>query len=372
MTRESAPAANAVLTIDLAAIVGNWRLLAAMAAPASCAAVVKADAYGLGIAPVARALSEAGCRTFFVATLDEGLRLRGILPDVDIAVFYGLGAGEEEIFRNSRLWPVLNHLGELTCWQDAARRRGEKLPAMLHIDTGMNRLGLEPNELTRLAAEPERLDGIDLRLILSHFACADQAGHPMTAQQEANFRAALNCLPKAPASLANSSGIFRGKHLHFDMVRPGTAFYGVNPTPETINPMQPVITLSARILQVRHVDSPMTVGYGALHAVAGPRKIATLAMGYADGYHRVLSGIGTVAAGEHLAPVVGRVSMDLITVDVTGWPENLARPGGMVQLIGPHRPVDQVAGEAGTVGYEILTSLGNRLQRVYCPDGLSM
>lgn len=365
--------ADARLTIDLGAIVGNYRALANRVAPAECAAVVKADAYGLGMARVAPALARAGARTFFVAQLGEALTLRDILPDATVGVFNGLTPGAEATYANARLLPVLNHLGEIDRWTAVARRTGRTLPAFVHIDTGMNRLGLPAAEVDALAADPDRLAGIAVDSYLSHLACADEADHPMTDDQARRFAAALSRLPPGRASLANSSGIFRGSDYHLGLVRPGCALYGVNPTPEAANPMAQPVHLTARVLQVRAVDSPATVGYGAAHTVQGPSKIATIAAGYADGYLRSLSGRGQVLLDGALAPIVGRVSMDLITVDVTHLHGDRVRPGDMAELIGPHRTADAVAAEAGTIGYEILTALGARYDRHYIDvDATSM
>lgn len=355
--------AGAVLTIDLDALVANYRLLAGRAGGAECAAAVKADAYGIGMATAAPVLAEAGVRTFFVADLNEAVALRALLPNATIGVLNGLMPGCEADYRAHALLPVLNHLGEIDRWSALAAREGRPLPAFLHVDTGMNRLGLGPDELTRLTDAPERLTGIALQAIMSHLACADEAGHPMTAQQKDAFVAALAGLPAAAASLANSSGIFRGPEYHFDLVRPGCALYGINPTPETANPMRRVVQLAGKVLQVRTVDTPMTVGYGATHRVVRAAKIATIAVGYADGYLRSLSACGTVWLAGRPAPVVGRVSMDLITVDVTELPEDEVRPGMLAEVIGDHRDPDQVAREAGTIGYEILTALGRRFAR---------
>jgi alanine racemase len=365
------PQAGAVLLVDVAAVVANWLELRARTAPAEIAGVVKADGYGLGADRVAPALAAAGCRLFFTAHPDEALDLRPLLPaDATLAVLNGLAPGTEELFLAGRIVPVLNQLDEVARWQAMARARTYALPAFIHIDTGMNRLGLSPGELDVLAAEPDRLDGIRVKGWISHLACADSPDDDpvsggLTLAQRDRFRAALARLPAAPASLANSAGIFRGRDLHFDIVRPGCAVYGINPVPGLPNPMRQTVRLLARILQVRDVDSPMTVGYGATHRVARRGRIATISVGYADGYSRSLSARGHVFAGGLAAPVVGRVSMDLMTVDITGLPPDLTAPGGFVELIGPQRPVDQVAAEAGTIGYEILTGLGRRYCRLY-------
>jgi alanine racemase len=358
-----------VLDVDLDAVVANWRLLRDRAAPAACAAVVKADAYGLGAARVAPALRAAGCRRFFVAHPDEALALAAAIPAAEIAVLNGAPPGSEPDLSAAGLVPVLNSLGEIDRWAARARALGRPLPAFVHLDTGMNRLGLGPGEQAALATDPGRLDGVGLLGWMSHLACADQADAPMNAEQLARFRAALGRLPAAPASLANSSGVFLGPAYRFDLARPGCALYGVNPTPGAQNPMRATIRLRSRVLQVRDVDSPMTVGYGAAHKVVRAGKVATIATGYADGYSRSLSAAGHVLVAGRPAPVIGRVSMDLMTVDVSDVPEGAVRPGDLVDLIGPHRDVDQVAAEAGTIGYEVLTSLGGRYWRRYVGGG---
>ena len=363
------PRACAILTVDLGAVVANWTQLRDRVAPAECSAVVKADAYGLGVARVVPALAAAGCRTFVVAQFEEALAVRRALepvaPEAQVFSLGGLPTGCEGEFIANRILPVLNHLGEIAAWRAFAASRGEVLPAVIHIDTGMNRLGLGPDELDELASHPERLEGIDVRYWMTHLACADEFDSPMTGEQLDRFRAALARLPKAKASFANSSGIFHGKDHHFDLARPGCALYGVNPTPHLPNPMQGTVRLDAKLLQVRNCAPPMTVGYGAAHKVTGPARIATIGVGYADGYMRALSGKGHVFVDGVAAPIVGRISMDLITIDVTGLPESVAQAGRMVELIGPNRPVDTVADEAGTIGYEILTSLGRRYHRDY-------
>lgn len=356
--------AGAVLEIDLAAIAENWRRLSArLGAGVSTAAVVKADAYGLGMAAVAPALAAAGCRLFFAATLDEGLALRRLLREAEIAVLNGLLPGTGGEFRAARLVPVLNDLAQIAAWRADAGTRA--LPAMLHVDTGMSRLGLPPAELARLAAAPEQLAELSLRAVLSHLACAEDAAHPLNAAQLAAFRAARAALPPAPASLAASSGIFLGPDYHFDFVRPGVALYGVNPTPAPANPMRPVVRLKGRILQVRDVDSGATVGYGAAHRMARAGRVATIAVGYADGWLRSLSHRGSAGIAGQRAPVIGRISMDLLTLDVTGIDPALVRPGDFVDLIDDEHGVDAVAAAAGTIGYEILTALGRRYHRVY-------
>ncbi|MDJ0942914.1 MAG: alanine racemase [Kiloniellales bacterium] len=360
---------GALLTIDLDAIQENYRRLCKKLARAACAAVVKADAYGLGVTQVGPALADAGVRDFFVALPFEGLALRealaGVEPAPRIFILSGFEAGLGPDFQAAGLIPVLNSLGQIAAWREAALAAGSALPAAIHVDSGMSRLGLPPSELDVLAEEPGRLDGLDPLLVMSHLACAEEAENPKNREQLALFEAARARLPALPASFANSSGIFLGAEFHFQLARPGVALYGVNPTPGQTNPMAQVVRLQARILQVREIDAPTTVGYGAAFRAAGPTRIATVAVGYADGYLRSLSNRGTAFLGDNAAPVVGRISMDLITLDVTKVPAENVRPGAPVDLIAPGDGLDRLAEEAGTIGYEILTSLGRRYRRVY-------
>ncbi len=374
-TISSRDRAAAVLRVDVGVIVANWRLLRRRVEPSACGAVVKADAYGLGAAEVAPALLAAGCRQFFVATLDEGIALRHCLdanstPPCEIFVLNGVPASAAPEVRQARLTPVLNTLADIDAWSARARSQGARIPAALHVDTGMARLGLPAEELSRLEDDPSRLDGVDLRCIMSHLACADTPEHPLNARQRDTFREALAILPKAPVSFANSSGIFLGADYWGHLVRPGAALYGVAPVPAQPNPMQGVVRLDAKILQVRQIDSGSTVGYGATHRAVGRERIATVAVGYADGFMRSLGNRGSGYIGAQRVPIVGRVSMDLITFDVSDVPESLARPGACIELIGPHHPIDAIAAEAGTIGYEILTALGARFARVYAPAGV--
>ena len=359
----------AILTVDLGAIAANYARLRAEAAGAEVAGVVKADAYGLGVVEVAPCLWRAGARTFFVAHLSEGIGLRAVLSEARIGVLNGIAEDEVVPFREHRLTPVLNQLSEIDRWREAAG--GSRQPAFIHIDTGMSRLGLDDGELAALAAQPGRLDGLDIQAYLSHLAVADEAENPLTAAQTARFADAVTALPAAALSLANSPGVFRAGVRPYDLVRPGSALYGVNPTPGRGNPMRQVVRLDAPILQVRTVPPGATVGYGATHAVTRESRIATLPVGYADGYMRCLSGTGTAMIGDHPAPIVGRVSMDLLTIDVTAIPEAALRPPAYATLIGPHRTVDDVAREAGTIGYEVLTGLGSRYKRIYLDGAVS-
>ena len=354
------------LSIDLAAICDNWRYLKGRLKPGcTCSAVVKADAYGLGAVPVAVALFRAGCRLFFVATLDEAVILRRALPiEAEIAVLHGLVRGEEALYAAQRLIPVLNRMDELDCWRVASARAGAPLPAIVHIDTGMKRLGFSGAELEQL--QREGCEGIDVLYVMSHLACSDEKDHPKNAEQLENFRTALSFFPSVRASLASSSGIFLGEAMHFDLVRPGVALYGINPQPGAPNPLKTVVTLEAEVLQVVKALPGETTGYGAGHVFNAPTRLATLGIGYADGYFRNFSnGRGHVAIGGVMAPVVGRVSMDLVTVDISALPDGAVVAGHKAEVIGPHRRVDDLAQEAGTIGYEVLTALGRRHIRDY-------
>lgn len=356
--------AGAFLEIDLAALRANYRRLRAELGSVACAAVVKADAYGLGAAEIAPALAAEGARTFFVAHLDEAIALRARLPqDAEILVLNGLVPGAEGDHVAQRILPVLNSICQIDAWSAAARRAGRPLPAAIQIDTGMARLGLPEAELAELAEGSGRLDGIDLRLVMSHLACADRADAAMNRAQLGRFQAGRRRLPAAPASLANSSGIFLGPDFHFQIARPGAALYGLAPVAGAANPMTPVVRLKARIVQVREIAAGTAVGYGAGWTAARRSRIATVAVGYGDGYLRSLSHRASARIRGHVLPLVGLVSMDTATFDVTGVPE--AVEGAFVDLIGPGHGADALAGEAGTIGYEILTGLGARYARSY-------
>lgn len=359
-------AAGAVLTIDLDAIVANWRQLSAQVGGADCAAVVKADAYGLGAARVAPALAAAGCRQFFVAHLDEAIALKPHLPaGATLAVLHGPMPGTEPAFVAHGIRPVLNSPAQIDGWRRLASSLDRELDAAVQVDTGMARVGLAPDELRAIAADRELLSGVRVALVMSHLACADEPGHPANALQRARFVAARRLLPPAPASIANSSGIFLGPDYHFDLARPGAALYGVAPVPGRANPMRPVVRLEGRVVQTRFIEADTPVGYAEGWRSARPTRIATVAVGYADGWLRALGNRVSAWVGEVELPLVGRVSMDTITLDATALPEGALVPGSMVELLGERQSVDALAAAAGTIGYEILTSLGSRYARRY-------
>jgi alanine racemase len=360
---EPPPGAAAVLEIDLDAIAANWRLLRGRAAPGEAAAVVKADGYGLGARQVARRLYAEGCRTFFTAHVAEAVAIRDAVPGALLAALNGLWPGCEAVCQAHGIVPVLGSLDEIDRWTATARRAGRRLPALLHIDTGMNRLGLDARELAVVQNDPMRLDGIDLRYLMTHLVAAEMPDDPLNALQARRFAHACAALPQAPRSFANSSGLFLGADFASDLARPGAALYGVNPTPSRSNPMQGTVRLLARVLHIRDVPAGESVGYNAVWTATRPSRIATTSVGYADGFLRALSNHGAAYFDGHPVPLVGRVSMDLTTFDTTDFPQIVA--GAWLELIGPHATPDFVAQAAATNGYEILTSLGPRYHRTY-------
>lgn len=362
--------AGAVLGIDLGAIRDNWRSLQARLAGAECAAVVKADAYGLGALKVGPALYAAGCRSFFVAHLDEAIALRPLLgDDAAVYVLHGAHPGAEPEFLAHGVVPVLNSRPQVDAWRSLAARRGQRLAAILQVDTGMARLGLSATEFDQLAEDESALSGITLNCVMSHLACAEDRAHPANPVQRERFLAARARLPGVPASLANSSGIFLGADYHFDLARPGAALYGVAPTLGEANPLQQVIHLQGRVIQTRTVAAGTGVGYSHTWKASRRSRIATVAVGYADGYLRALSNRGHAFFDGVQIPLVGKVSMDTITVDITDLPETALVEGSLIDLADLHHGVDAIAARAGTIGYEILTSLGQRYARRYFDSG---
>jgi alanine racemase len=355
--------AGAILEVDLAAVVANWQLLRAKHPSGPVAGVVKADGYGLGARPIVQALHAAGCRHFFVALLDEAVEIRALIPDALLAVLGGLITGTEADYLAHDIVPVLGSLGEIGDWATMARRTGRILPAILHIDTGMSRLGLDPRELAVLQQGHARLAGIGLRYVMTHLVASEVGTDPLNDRQRQRFADACAKLPPAPRSFANSSGIFLGPGWHSDLARPGAALYGINPTPNAANPMGPTVRLRARVLTVRDVPPGTSVGYNATWHASGPSRIATAAIGYADGLHRSLSNRGRAFFDGTPVPLVGRVSMDLTTFDVTQAPGVV--PGAWLEIIGPEQTPDDLAVAAATNAYEVLTTLGRRFHRIY-------
>lgn len=358
-------AAGGILTISLKALRHNYQAVAKQIAPTRAAAVVKADSYGLGADKVAPAFYQAGCRDFFVAHLDEALALRPMLEsDATLYVLNGLQPQTEEICADAQIIPVLNSLEQLKNWRQLAIKRGTTLPALLQVDSGMARLGLSHEELEHLADHLHLLDHLDIKFIISHLAVGDEFNNPFNAQQLKTFQAALARLPEMPVAFANSGACFQDKSFHFNLARPGVVLYGVGPDLPN-HPILPVAELSARVIQVRNVPQGTPVGYGCTYVTPKPMRIATIAVGYADGWFRSLSNKGSAFYGDTRLPIVGRVSMDSITLDVTDLPEGTLKLGSLVELIGPHQTLEDVARDCDTIPYEILTSLGHRYARQY-------
>jgi alanine racemase len=361
--------AGGILTVDLGAIAANWNALAGMTVPVECAAVVKGDGYGCGLEPVTRTLYRAGCRTFFVADIAEGRRVRAVASDAAIYVLNGVMPGSAQAFAADYLRPVINSTTELAEWDAFVATRNWRGGGALHVDTGMSRLGITVDEAVAIAPRLQS-ENHGFTLLMSHLACAEIPDHPMNDRQIRLFREVRMLYRGVASSLANSSGIFLGGTAYCDLVRPGVALYGVNPTPAKKNPMRPVVELKARIIQVRTINRGDTVGYGAAFTATRPSRIAIVAVGYADGFLRSAAAARSKPAAEvgvagKRCPVAGRVSMDLLAVDVTDLADGAVRRGDFATLIGGRLSVDDLAAGMGTIGYEVLTHLGRRYHRVY-------
>jgi alanine racemase len=365
----AAPETGGRLTVDLGAIEANWRALAHELLTVECSAVVKANAYGLGLEAVTSKLALAGCKTFFVADIGEARRVRSRAAEATIYVLDGFTPDLSDAYIDINARPVINSTTELAEWDAFVAARSWRGGAAVHVDTGMNRLGIAIDEAAALAPRIQN-ENHGIALLMSHLACAENPNHPLNAKQINIFRELHMLFPGIPASLANSSGIFLGSSAHYDLARPGAALYGVNPTPGRPNPQKNVVELTGRILQIRVVDRDQTVGYGATWTAKRATRIAVVALGYADGLLRAGSGTNerpggvAIVAGKR-CPIVGRISMDLSCIDITGLPEGAVRRGDPATLIGPDLPIDEVAAYAGTIGYEILTRLGPRSHLVY-------
>jgi alanine racemase len=359
-------ALSGFLSIDLAALQSNYRMLADRVAPATCAAVVKADAYGLGADRVGPALSSAGCRHFFVAHLVEAKRLKRHLPrDAKLYILNGLMPGGESYAAPNGIIPVINSLSQLSQWSAAAEQHGARLPAVLQFDTGMSRLGLSAADASVLAENRALLRNLDVQFLMSHLASADEHLNSQNVQQLAAMQAIAVNFPDAELCFANSGGIFLGAAFHGALVRPGIALYGGAPTDSLANPMKPVVRLSVRVIQTHTVPPGTLVGYGGSHHTQSEMRLATLAAGYADGLPRSLSDRGAAYALGQRLPIVGRVSMDSMTIDITSLPTDALQLGSLVELIGADQTLEDLARDAGTIAYEILTGLGHRYHRQY-------
>ncbi|WP_447763462.1 alanine racemase [Sphingopyxis panaciterrae] len=361
-------AGSSYLRIDLGALRANYRLIRAQVSPARCAAVVKADGYGLGAAEVGAALYDEGCRSFFVAQLCEaGPLARAIGPGCTIFILNGVDPGSETLCADSGFIPVLSSMRQVERWRQFAAVRRQWLGAALQIDSGMSRLGLSPADAIALAGDAAFLRSVDLKLTMTHLACADDNAHPANDSQLANFRSASAAHPLVPASIANSGGAFLGSGFHLDLARPGVSLFGVAPT-EDVAGLQPVVSLDARVLQIRDIEAGTGVGYGLDYIAPAGRRIATIAVGYADGWPRNLGGVGAAWHDGTRLPIVGRVSMDSMTVDISALPAAALAEGDFVELIGPSQSLADIARDAGTIAYEILTRLGPRHARAFIDE----
>ncbi|MCS4243499.1 alanine racemase [Rhizobium sp. BIGb0125] len=358
--------ASGWLTIDLGALFDNYRFLQTQAPASAVAGVVKADAYGLGADHVATTLYAAGCRDFFVAHIDEAISLRKLIAqDARFYVLNGLQPGNEASCEAFDITPVLNSLAQVAQWSDFATSIGKTLPAILQVDTGMCRLGLPPEELEILVKDQSRVSGLRIDYIMSHLACADEPENLANAAQLTVMLEAALGLPNAKICFSNSGGIFLGSGYHNHLMRPGIALYGGAPSVVPPNPMKPVVGLQVAVVQTRIVPAGSQVGYGGSFVSKEEMRLATLAAGYADGLPRSLSNSGAVWFNGQRLPIVGRVSMDSIIVDISALPEGTLQHGSLVEVIGPQQSLEDVADDAGTIAYEILTSLGRRYQRKY-------
>ncbi len=363
------PETGGTLAIDLDAIEANWRALGRRLLTVECAAVVKANAYGLGLEPVTAKLARAGCKTFFVADVAEARRARAQTRDAAVYVLNGFSPEAANAFAELNAQPVINSTTELAEWDAFVSGQNWRGGAALHIDTGMNRLGITADEAAALAPRAQT-ENHGITLLMSHLACAEIADHPLTASQIRLFRELRMLYHGIPASLVNSSGIFLGDSAHFDVARPGAALYGINPIPNRANPMQSVVELTARILQVRKVPQGETVGYGAAWKARRASRIAIAALGYADGMLRSASGVDgkssgvAVIAGKR-CPIVGLISMDLTCIDITEVGTPPVQRGDVATFIGKDLSIDEVAASAGTIAYEVQTRLGRRNHLVY-------
>lgn len=364
---EEPAAASGYLTVDLKALQRNYARIVSEVKPARAAAVVKANAYGLGAQQVAEALSAHGCRDFFVAEFVEALDLRpSLADDVRLFVLNGLQPGNEMVCAQAGIIPVANSLEQLARWRNAATSLGRRLPVILQFDTGMSRLGIPPQDRPQARDLVNNGDALDLLYVMSHLASADDADSDQNTNQFDEMRRVATEFPGVAICFANSGGVFLGSAYHGDLVRPGIALYGGVPTAGRDNPMEPVVRLDIAVVQTRIIPAGTAIGYSSSYVAPHEMRLATLAIGYADGLPRSLSNCGAVYVDGIRLPIVGRVSMDSTIVDISALPEDALRLGSLVEVLGSHQTIDDVAADAGTISYEILTRLGSRYRRRYC------
>lgn len=366
MTSATSLPSSGLLIVNLDALARNYRLLRKTAAPAECGAVVKADAYGLGVEPVVRCLFEEGCRHFFVATVREGQELREQFAAAEIYVLTGAQSGEEGALREAKLIPVLNSYEQIVRWVEIDD--STRYPAIVHIDTGMTRLGLNTRDVDQLVLDTRVLNRLEIAYLMTHLACADQPSSALNQEQIERFERICQRLPGARTSIGNSAGLLTAEQYRGDLVRPGIALYGGNPFVDAPNPMEVVVTLQVPVLQVQELTKPTTIGYGATCRIDAPARLATVGVGYADGIPRALGNCGEAYLGNARVPIVGRISMDLLTLDVSAVAGEHVYPGASVELIGKTILLDEAAKTAGTIGNELLTGFGARWERRYVRD----
>ena len=374
--------AGAILSIDLGAVIHNWQALRSLLSEATeCGAVVKSDAYGLGAKEVASALFRAGCNTFFVAYVYEGVELRKKLgPAPSIFVLHGPFSDTEKEFGEYGLIPILNTMEQLKSWTEYTDSVGHRYPCGLHFDTGMSRLGFSISEREKLlSSEQDKLKSLDVALVMSHLANGDDEKNLMNKLQLSTFTQIKDRIVKVLGytpkfSLSATSGMLLSKDYHFDITRPGGALYGFFPDADMEKKidLHRVVTLKAKILQIQEVKAEQPVGYGSTYRFSKSGRIATAALGYADGFHRTLSNCGYGYFGEYKVPIVGRISMDLTTFDISEVPEAALAGVNEIEIIGEHISLDDIAKVKGTIAYEVLTDIGSRYFHQYVGEVLSL
>ena len=358
---------KSVLVVDLKRLQSNYHVAKAMIkSPANCGAVVKANAYGLGIVEVCKALYGAGCRHFFVAYLSDAIGIKKLVQGAEIYVLNGFHKSEYEEGYLQGFIPVLNSISDIENYNHFASHKKEKLPAVLHLDTGMGRLGLIDNEFDYILKKPDVIEALNITYLMSHLACADELTNKLNISQLSKFKEAAKQFPNTKMSLCNSAGIYLGEEYHFDLVRAGYILYGGNPSPYLIDsPVQQVAFLYGRVVRIKTLDHDQTISYGGRYKAKKGDKIATITCGYADGYHRIMTGDAFCYFEKYKLPVIGVITMDMIMVDINSIPESKLKDLKYVELLGDNIKIEKLAQSANTIGYEVLTSLGNRFNRIY-------
>jgi len=359
-------AGKSILEINLARVVENYKTMSkSIKTGCIVAPVVKANGYGLGAAPISESLYKSGCKAFCVAYVEEAIQIREKIPSAEIYVFHGVQQSDLEIAHRKNLIPVLNDLYQIELWNSYAAKNNKKLPAVIHVDTGMGRLGLTESNIEKIANNEDFCSFIDIKYIMSHPSCADDPERKENAKQLEELKKISALFPDTKISFANSAAIMLGNEYHFDMVRPGCSLYGINPMPSKPTPVQQVATLKAEVIQIRNIEKDQAISYSGRYQAKKGDRIATVLCGYADGYLRCLTGKGSAHFEGMRLPIVGTVTMDMVMIDISKVPENRLQYMNYVELLGDHITVDELAQSANTIGYEILTSLGNRFKRVY-------